>query len=114
MASGSGRNLWVWLAGAAACGWNLWVWLVGVVVRRYSRNSLIRTPHIRPPNPTDYIIRILVNAHRTARRTTQLVCRWYYVRTYVALAVAILASYVQYRQKEACCPFLRLKCSYFR
>ena len=32
MASGSGWNLWVWLAG---CGWNLWVWLVGVVVRRY-------------------------------------------------------------------------------
>ena len=32
MASGSGCNLWVWLAG---CGWTLWVWLVGVVVRRY-------------------------------------------------------------------------------
>ena len=34
MASGSGRNIWVWLAGGG-CGWNLWVWLVGVVVRRY-------------------------------------------------------------------------------
>ena len=31
MASGSGWNLCVWLAGG--CGWNLWVWLVGVVVR---------------------------------------------------------------------------------
>ena len=35
MASGSGWNVWVWLAGGG-CGWNLWVWLVGVVVRRYS------------------------------------------------------------------------------
>ena len=34
VASGSGGNLWVWLAGGG-CGWNLWVWLVGVVVRRY-------------------------------------------------------------------------------
>ena len=34
MASGSGWNLWVWLAGGG-CGWNLCVWLVGVVVRRY-------------------------------------------------------------------------------
>ena len=34
MASGSGWNLWVWLAGSG-CGWNLWVWVVGVVVRRY-------------------------------------------------------------------------------
>ena len=32
--SGSGWNLWVWLAGGG-CGWNLWVWLVGVVVKRY-------------------------------------------------------------------------------
>ena len=31
MASGSGWNLWVWLAGGG-CGWNLWVLLVGVVV----------------------------------------------------------------------------------
>ena len=31
---GCGWNLWVWLAGGG-CGWNLWVWLVGVVVRRY-------------------------------------------------------------------------------
>ena len=30
MVSGSGWNLWVWLAGSG-CGWNLWVWLVGVV-----------------------------------------------------------------------------------
>ena len=36
MASGSGWNLWVWLAGGG-CGWNLWVWLLGVVVRRYIR-----------------------------------------------------------------------------
>ena len=34
MASGSGWNLWVWLAGGG-CGWNLWVWLVDVVVKRY-------------------------------------------------------------------------------
>ena len=34
VASGSGWNLWVWLAGGG-CGWNLWVCLVGVVVRRY-------------------------------------------------------------------------------
>ena len=34
MASGSGWNLCVWLAGGG-CGWNLWVWLVGVVVRKY-------------------------------------------------------------------------------
>ena len=34
VASGSGWNLWVWLAGGG-CGWNLWVWLLGVVVRRY-------------------------------------------------------------------------------
>ena len=34
MASGSGWNLWVWLAGSG-CGWNVWVWLVYVVVRRY-------------------------------------------------------------------------------
>ena len=42
VASGSGWNLWAWLAGG---GWNLWAWLadgwnlciclVGVVVRRY-------------------------------------------------------------------------------
>ena len=31
MSSGSGWNLWVWLAGGG-CGWILWVWLVGVVV----------------------------------------------------------------------------------
>ena len=29
MASGSGWNLWVWLAGGG-CGWNLWVWLAEV------------------------------------------------------------------------------------
>ena len=34
MASGSGWNLYVWLAGGG-CGWSLWVWLLGVVVRRY-------------------------------------------------------------------------------
>ena len=32
MASGSGWNLWVWLA-AGGCRWNLWVWLVGVFLR---------------------------------------------------------------------------------
>ena len=46
MASGSGWNLWVWLAGSG-CGWNAWVWLVGVVVRRYIR----RFPHILIPTP---------------------------------------------------------------
>ena len=34
VASGSGWNLCVWLAGGG-CGWNLWVWLVDVVVKRY-------------------------------------------------------------------------------
>ena len=34
VASGSGWNICVWLAGGG-CGWNLWVWLVGVVVKRY-------------------------------------------------------------------------------
>ena len=34
MASGSGWNLWVWLAGGG-CGWNIWVWLVRVVLKRY-------------------------------------------------------------------------------
>ena len=34
VASGSGWNLCVWLAGGGY-GWNLWVWLVGVVVRWY-------------------------------------------------------------------------------
>ena len=34
VASGSGWNLWVWLAGGG-CGWNLWAWLLGVVVRSY-------------------------------------------------------------------------------
>ena len=34
VASGSGWNIRVWLAGGG-CGWNLWVWQVDVVVRRY-------------------------------------------------------------------------------
>ena len=34
VASESGWNLWVWLAGGGY-GWNLWVLRVGVVVRRY-------------------------------------------------------------------------------
>ena len=43
MASGSGWNLWVWLAGGG-CGWNLWVWLVGVVVRRYINFLILLIP----------------------------------------------------------------------
>ena len=43
MASGSGWNLRVWLAGGG-CGWNLWVWLVGVVVRRYIDFLIFPTP----------------------------------------------------------------------
>ena len=43
MASGSGWNLWVWLA-KGGCGWNLWVWLVGVVVRRYIDFLIILIP----------------------------------------------------------------------
>ena len=39
VASGSGWNLWVWLAGGGF-GWNLWVWLVGVVVRRYLKVTI--------------------------------------------------------------------------
>ena len=34
VASGSGWNIWVWLAGSG-CGWNLWMCLVCVVERRY-------------------------------------------------------------------------------
>ena len=40
MASGSGWDLWVWLAGGG-CGWNLWV---GVVVRRYIDFLILFTP----------------------------------------------------------------------
>ena len=43
MASESGWNLWVWLAGGG-CGWNLWVWLVGVVVRRYIDYLILLIP----------------------------------------------------------------------
>ena len=43
MASGSGWNLWVWLAGGG-CGWKLCVWLVGVVVRRYIDFLLLLIP----------------------------------------------------------------------
>ena len=43
MASGSGWNVWVWLAGGG-CGWNLWVWLVGVVVRRYIDSLILLIP----------------------------------------------------------------------
>ena len=48
MASGSGWNLWLWLAGSG-CGWKLWVWLVGVVVRRY-----IEFPILFIPTPLIY------------------------------------------------------------
>ena len=41
MASGSGWNLWVWLAGGE-CGWNLW--LVGVVLRRYIDFHILLIP----------------------------------------------------------------------
>ena len=41
MASGSGWNIWVWLAGG---GWNLWLWLVGAVVRRYIDFLILLTP----------------------------------------------------------------------
>ena len=44
MASGSGWNLWMWLAGGGYW-WNLWVWLVSVVLRRY----IYRFPHITYP-----------------------------------------------------------------
>ena len=40
MASGSGWNLWVLLAGGG-CGWNLWVWLVGCGCK-----EVYRFPHI--------------------------------------------------------------------
>ena len=43
MASGSGWNLWVWLAGGG-CGWNLWVWLVDVAVRRYIHFLILLIP----------------------------------------------------------------------
>ena len=43
MASGSGWNLWVWLAGGG-CGWNIWVCLVGVVVRRYIDFLILHIP----------------------------------------------------------------------
>ena len=38
----------------------------------------------------------------------QLVHKWC-TRTYIALALAILDSYVQFRLKEPCRPFLRFK-----
>ena len=44
VASGSGWNLWVWLAGGG-CGWNPWMWLVGVVVYK----EVCRFPHITYP-----------------------------------------------------------------
>ena len=34
MGSGSGWNLWAWLA-EGGCRWNLLVWLAGMVVKRY-------------------------------------------------------------------------------
>ena len=49
MASGSGWNLWVLLAGGG-CGWNLWVWLVGVVSGCSCKEVYIyRFPHITYP-----------------------------------------------------------------
>ena len=67
---------------------------------------------IQPPNPADYIIRILINTHHMARRTMQLVHKWY-VRTYIHSTSTSYTldsyMYVQFRQKEACRPFLRLK-----
>ena len=42
--SGSGWNLWVWLAGGG-CRWNLWVGLVGEVVRRYIDFLIIAYPY---------------------------------------------------------------------
>ena len=43
VASGSGWNLWVWLAGSG-CWWNLWVWQVCMVVRRYIDFPIILIP----------------------------------------------------------------------
>ena len=69
MASGSGWNLWVWLAGGG-CGWNLWVWLVVVVVRRYIDFLilLIPTPLVSvlfcSSIPT-FCSYIYINQHRT-------------------------------------------------
>ena len=57
MASGSGWNLWVWLAGSG-CGWNLWVWIVGVVVRRY-----IEFPILFIPTTLIYICSFLQQHH---------------------------------------------------
>ena len=54
MASGSGWNLCVWLAGGG-CGWNIWMWLVGVVVRRY----IYTFPHITYPynyTPLEFVL----------------------------------------------------------
>ena len=50
VASGSGWNLWLWLAGSG-CSWNIWVWLVGVFVRRYIDILilLIPTPLVSVP-----------------------------------------------------------------
>ena len=44
VASGSGWDLWVWLAGGR-CGWNLWVWLVGAC----GCKEVYRFPHITYP-----------------------------------------------------------------
>ena len=50
VASGSGWNLRVWLAGGG-CGWNLWVWLLDVVVRRYIDFLILLIP-----TPLVYVI----------------------------------------------------------
>ena len=42
---------------ASGSEWNLWVWLLGVVVRRYSRVSLIRTSVIRTRRLTERAMR---------------------------------------------------------
>ena len=51
MASGSGWNLWVWLAGGG-CGWNLWVYMVSGC----SCKEVYRFPHITYHTPLVFVL----------------------------------------------------------
>ena len=49
MASGSGWNIWVWLAGGG-CGWNLWVWVESMgVASGCGCKEVYRFPHTTYP-----------------------------------------------------------------
>ena len=64
MASGSGWNLWVWLAGGG-CGWNLLVCLLGVVVRRYIDFLIIILSLLLLYQKHPYFLFIILNVFRS-------------------------------------------------